>query len=67
MRPIVVDRNCSVAEVAVRLSATMVVATIYKCHPTCQQRPPRYSYPSSYHDPEERNFFERWGCEPFAC
>ena len=38
MRTMVIDRNCSVAELAVRLSVALVVATIYSRHPTWQQR-----------------------------
>ena len=38
-----IDRNCSVAELAVRLSAALVVATIYSRHPTWQQKRSRYS------------------------
>ena len=37
------DRNCSVAELAIRLSAALVVATIYSRHPTWQQKRSRYS------------------------
>ena len=32
-----IDRNCLVAELTMRLSATLVVATIYSRHPTWQQ------------------------------
>ena len=38
-----IDRNSSVAEWAVRLSAALVVATIYSRHPTLQQKRSRYS------------------------
>ena len=38
-----IDRNCSVAELAVRLSAALVVATIYSRHPTWQQKRSRLS------------------------
>ena len=38
-----IDRNCSVAELAVRLSAALVVATMYNRHPTWQQKRSRYS------------------------
>ena len=38
-----IDRNCSVAELAVRLSAALVVATIYSRHPSWQQKRSRYS------------------------
>ena len=41
---IVIDRNCSLAEVPLRLSAAHVVATIYNCYPTWQQK--QYRYPS---------------------
>ena len=40
---IVIDCNCSVAELAVRLSAASGVARIYSCHPTWQQKRSRYS------------------------
>ena len=43
VRTMVIDRNCSVAELAVRLSAALVVATIYSRHPTWQQKRSRYS------------------------
>ena len=43
MTTIVIDRNCLVAELAVRLSATLVVATIYNRHPSWQQKWSRYS------------------------
>ena len=38
-----INRSCSVPELAIRLSAALVVATIYSCHPTWQQKQPRYS------------------------
>ena len=38
-----IDRNCSVAELAVQLSSALVVATIYSRHPTWQQKWSRYS------------------------
>ena len=34
VRTIVIDRNCSVAELAVRMSPALVGATIYSRHPT---------------------------------
>ena len=43
VRTMVIDRNCSVAELAVLLSAALVVATIYSRHPTWQQKRSRYS------------------------
>ena len=43
VRTMVIDRNCSVAELAVRLSAALVVATIYSRPPTWQQKRSRYS------------------------
>ena len=43
MRTIAIDRNCSVAELVVRLSAALVVATFYSRHPTWQQKQSRYS------------------------
>ena len=43
VRTMVIDRHCSVAELAVRLSAALVVATIYSCHSTWQQKQSRYS------------------------
>ena len=42
MQPNVIDYNCSVAEVALRLSAVVVVKTIYKRHRTWQQKQPCY-------------------------
>ena len=38
-----IDRNCSGAELAVRLLATMVVAAIYSRQPPWQQKQSRYS------------------------
>ena len=43
VRTMVIDRNCSEAELAVGLSATQVVATIYSCHLTRQQKWSGYS------------------------
>ena len=43
MRTMVIDRNCSVAQLAVRLSAPLVVGTIYSRHPTWQQKRSRHS------------------------
>ena len=40
---ILIDRSCSVADLAVRLSAALVAATIYSRHPTWQQKWCRYS------------------------
>ena len=41
-RTMVIDRNCTVAELAVRLSAALVVATIYSRQRTWQQKRSRY-------------------------
>ena len=38
-----IDHNCLVAELAVRLSVALVVATIYSRHPTRQQKRSGYS------------------------
>ena len=38
-----IDRNCSVPELAVRLSVALVEATIYSRHPTWDQQQSRYS------------------------
>ena len=38
-----IDRNCSVAELAARLSAAVLVATIYSRHPTWQLKRSRFS------------------------
>ena len=43
VRTMVIDGNFSVAELAVRLLAALVVATIYSRHPTWQQKRSRYS------------------------
>ena len=43
VRTMVINRNCSVAELALRLSAALVVATIYSRHPTWQQKRSRHS------------------------
>ena len=43
VRAMLIDRHCSVTELAVRLSAAMVVATIYRRHPTWQQKRSPYS------------------------
>ena len=42
VRAMVIDRTCSVAKLAVRLSAAPLVATIYSRHPTWQQKWSRY-------------------------
>ena len=38
VRKIVIDRNCSVAELSVRLSAALVAAAMYSRHPTWKQK-----------------------------
>ena len=43
VRTMVINRNCSVAELAVRLLAALVVATIYSRGPTWQQKRSHYS------------------------
>ena len=43
VRTMVIDLNCSPAELAVRSSAAPVVATFYNRHPTWQQKRSRYS------------------------
>ena len=43
VRTMVIDRNCSMAELSVRLSAALVVAIVYSRHPTSQQKRSRYS------------------------
>ena len=43
VRTMVINRNYSVAELAVRLSAALIVGTIYSRHPTWQQQRSRHS------------------------
>ena len=43
VRTIVIDRNCSLAELALLLSATLAVAPIYSRHPIWQQKRSRFS------------------------
>ena len=43
MMTVVIDRNCSVAELAIPLSAAVVIAAIDSPHPNWQQEWSRYS------------------------